>query len=108
MNRKVQTARVAVVLIEPVAVPPRCGSLPPEIKPKNSVNGMQPSTLQNAMKKKTVQRNGTKMSVCSFNAGRKTSIRKYSRIDSKKLRAPRGGELSARLNSLGNISSIKM
>ena len=42
--------------------------------------------------------------MCSFNAGRKTSTRRNSRIDSKKFLLPVGGSLLAWENKAGKIS----
>src|SRR5258708_7379723 len=101
MKMKAQIARAPVVLTVPVAVPPRCATRPQVIREKNSANGIEPSRLQKRMKKKRVQRNGRNRSVCSLRAGRKTSTRRNSRIDSKKFLAPLGAPASGRLKTDG-------
>src|SRR5450432_4211010 len=106
MKKKAQIASVAVVLMEPVAVPPRWRTWPRVINSKKSANGIHPSTLQKAIKKKTDQRNGTNLSVFSLRAGRKNSILRNSRMDSKKFFAPVGAELSGREKRRGKIRSI--
>ena len=88
MKKNAQIARAAVVETLPVAAPPRCLTCPSVISSNNDASGMAPSRLQNRMKKNIVHRNGTKRSVCSFRAGRKTSTRRNSRIDFEEVLRP--------------------